>query len=127
MNAGTRVFHCDVRLDQGAVRDFLAPQYVLNGDGAAKKTGDALRAWGVGPGRALVICDRFLFDSGALAELLDRQWPGPIPYTLLIAPGGKVIYRAVNQIDPLEVRRTIANHLGRTYASRIEPSSRRGE
>ncbi len=35
-----------------------------------------------------------------LAELLDKQWPGPVPYTLLIAPGGKVLYRAVNEIDP---------------------------
>lgn len=56
-----------------------------------------------------------------LADLLDKQWPGPIPYTILIAPGGKVVYRAVNQINPLEVRRAIANHLGRTYASRTKP------
>ena len=56
-----------------------------------------------------------------LADLLDKQWPGPIPYTILIAPGGKVVYRAVNQINPLEVRRAIADHLGRTYASRIKP------
>lgn len=55
-----------------------------------------------------------------LADLLDKQWPGPIPYTLLIAPGGKVIYRAVNEIDPLEVRRAIVGHLGRTYASRTD-------
>jgi peroxiredoxin len=53
-----------------------------------------------------------------LADLLDRQWPGPIPYTILIAPGGKVIYRAVNEVDPLEVRRAIVDHLGRTYANR---------
>lgn len=64
-------FHCDVRLGQSAVRDFLAPQCVINGDGAARKTGDALRALGVGPGLALVVCDRFLFDSGAVADLLD--------------------------------------------------------
>lgn len=56
-----------------------------------------------------------------LAELLDKQWPGPIPYTILIAPGGKVVYRTVNQIDPLEVRRAIVDHLGRTYASRTKP------
>jgi hypothetical protein len=37
----------------------------------------------------------------ALADLIDKDWPGPIPYTILIAPGGKVIYRAVNQIDEL--------------------------
>ncbi len=65
------MFHCDVRLGQSAVRDFLAPQCVLNGDGAAKKTGEALRTWGVGSGRALVVCDRFLFDSGAVTPLLD--------------------------------------------------------
>ncbi len=53
-----------------------------------------------------------------LAELLDKEWPGPIPYTLLIAPGGKVLYRKSGAIDPLEVRRTIVDYLGRTYASR---------
>jgi thiol-disulfide isomerase/thioredoxin len=60
-------------------------------------------------------------NKDQLADLLDKEWPGPIPYTILIAPGGKVIYRATNQIDPLEVRRAIADHLGRTYASRTKP------
>lgn len=54
-------------------------------------------------------------DRDDLAEALDEQWPGPIPYTLLIAPGGKVIYRKVGQFDPLELRRAIVGHLGRTY------------
>jgi alcohol dehydrogenase class IV len=63
--------HCDVRLGQSAVRDFLAPQLVVNGDGSAARTGDALRSLGVPPGRALVICDRVVFDSGALSGLLD--------------------------------------------------------
>lgn len=65
------MFHCDVRLGQGAVRDFLAPQCVLNGDGAAGKTGETLRSLGVTPGRALVVCDRVVFDSGAATALLD--------------------------------------------------------
>ena len=50
-----------------------------------------------------------------LAEALDKEWPGPVPYTLLIAPGGKVIYRKPGQIDPLEVRKAIVGRLGRTY------------
>jgi peroxiredoxin len=54
-------------------------------------------------------------DRDALAEALDKEWPGPVPYTLIIAPGGKVLYRKVNQIDPLEVRRAIVAYLGRTY------------
>lgn len=53
-----------------------------------------------------------------LAELLDKDWEGPVPYTLIIAPGGKVIYRKLNEINPLEVRKVIADTLGRTYANR---------
>lgn len=57
-------------------------------------------------------------DRDRLADLLDKEWQGPLPYTLLIAPGGKVLYRKTNQIDPLELRRAIVAQLGRTYASR---------
>lgn len=53
-----------------------------------------------------------------LADLLDKEWKGPVPYTILIAPGGKVIYRKANSIEPLEVRRAIVDFLGRTYASK---------
>jgi peroxiredoxin len=52
------------------------------------------------------------------ADLLDKEWDGPMPYTLLVAPGGKIIYRKSNQIEPLEVRREIVEFLGRTYATR---------
>jgi peroxiredoxin len=48
-------------------------------------------------------------------EALDREWPGPLPHTLLVEPGGKVIYRKTGQIDPREVRKAIADRLGRTY------------
>ena len=44
-----------------------------------------------------------------------RSGPGPVPYTLIVAPGGKVVYRKVGEIDPLEVRRAIVGYLGRTY------------
>lgn len=57
-------------------------------------------------------------DRDRFAEALDAEWPGPVPYTLLVAPGGKVIYRKVDEIDPLELRRVIVDYLGRTYASR---------
>ncbi len=49
------------------------------------------------------------------AEALDKEWPGPVPYTMLIAPGGKVLYRKSGAIDPLEVKRAIVGYLGRTY------------
>jgi peroxiredoxin len=54
-------------------------------------------------------------DRDAFGNALDREWPGPIPYTVLIAPGGKVIYRKTGAFDPLELKRTIVNYLGRTY------------
>jgi peroxiredoxin len=63
----------------------------------------------------------FLFageDKDKLAEALDPQWPGPLPYTLLIAPGGEIVYRHSGPIDPLEVKKAIVDYLGRTYAGR---------
>ena len=54
-------------------------------------------------------------DRDKFAEALDKQWPGPLPYTLVIAPGGKVLYRKVGAADPLEVKRAIVGQLGRTY------------
>src|SRR5262249_59814696 len=54
-------------------------------------------------------------DRDKFAEALDQDWPGPVPYTLVIAPGGKIIYRKTGAIDPLEVKRAIVGNLGRTY------------
>jgi peroxiredoxin len=54
-------------------------------------------------------------DRDKFAEALDQKWPGPVPYTIVIAPGGKVIYRKSGQIDPLELKRAIVANLGRTY------------
>lgn len=56
-------------------------------------------------------------DRDRLAELLDAEWNGPVPYTLLIAPGGKVLYRNEGPVEPLEVRRAIVDVIGRTYGA----------
>jgi peroxiredoxin len=53
-----------------------------------------------------------------LADIIDKDWAGPIPHTVLIAPGGKIIYRQTNTIDPIEVRKAIVEFIGRTYANR---------
>jgi peroxiredoxin len=57
-------------------------------------------------------------DRDKLAEALDAKWPGPAPYTLLIAPGGQIIYRHDGALDALEVKRAIVDYLGRTAAGR---------
>jgi peroxiredoxin len=54
-------------------------------------------------------------DVYALIETVDPKWPGAIPYTLLIKPGGEVIYRHLGSLDPLEVKKAIVEYLGRTY------------
>jgi len=54
----------------------------------------------------------------ALAEALDPQWSGALPYTVLIAPGGKVVFRQENQIVPAELKGKIVEILGRTYINR---------
>jgi peroxiredoxin len=54
-------------------------------------------------------------DRDKFAEALDQQWPGPVPYTLLIAPGGKIVYRKTGAIEPLQLKRAIVGYLGPTY------------
>lgn len=47
-------------------------------------------------------------------EIIDPEWSGALPYTLLVEPGGKVIYRKEGAVDPLELRRAIVDKLGRS-------------
>jgi hypothetical protein len=55
-----------------------------------------------------------------LFDALDRvtggkMSSGALPYSLLIKPGGEVIYRHEGQIEALEVKRKIVGVLGNTY------------
>jgi thiol-disulfide isomerase/thioredoxin len=54
-------------------------------------------------------------DRDTLVKALDADWQGPVPHTVIVAPGGKVIYRHTGEIDALEVKGVIADYLGRTY------------
>ena len=63
-------------------------------------------------------CKNYIFvgeNEYQLAESLDKKWQGAFPYTLLVAPGGKVIYRKQGELDPLELKRAIVGYLGRVY------------
>jgi peroxiredoxin len=60
----------------------------------------------------------FIYSGASRDDLvaaLDPEWQGPVPHTVLIAPGGKVLYRKTGELDPLEVKRAIVKYLGRTY------------
>jgi len=65
-----------------------------------------------------VSCKNYLFDSEDEYQLMaavDKDLLGGIPYTILIQPGGKVIYRRVGIIEPLELKKTIVGYVGRYY------------
>ena len=51
----------------------------------------------------------------ALAEALDPDWPGPIPYSILVDQDGNALYRKLGIIDPDKVRGIILDTLTRHY------------
>jgi thiol-disulfide isomerase/thioredoxin len=55
-----------------------------------------------------------------LIKALDPEWPGPIPHTLVVAPGGEVIFRHNGSIDGDELRAKILEHMGRFYVPEPE-------
>lgn len=57
----------------------------------------------------------YLYDSAdrdKLAQAVDEGWSGAAPFTLLIRPGGEILYKKEGPMDPLEVRRLIVKNLG---------------
>jgi peroxiredoxin len=46
-------------------------------------------------------------DIYALMAAFDPDWNAAVPYTILIQPGGKVLYKMQGEIKPLELRRLI--------------------
>ena len=50
-------------------------------------------------------------DKYKLMEAFDKDWNGAVPLTVLIAPGGEVVYRHEGAIDPLELKRAIVKSL----------------
>jgi thiol-disulfide isomerase/thioredoxin len=52
-----------------------------------------------------------------LIEAVDPAWQGALPYTLLIEPGGKIIYKKQDTISPREMKKLIVENkfIGRYY------------
>jgi len=60
----------------------------------------------------------YLFDSDDEYELmaaLDEDMLGGVPYTILVRPGGEVIYRGLGIVDPLDLKKAVVEYLGRYY------------
>jgi len=54
-------------------------------------------------------------DKYKLMDAVDEKSSGAVPHTILIAPGGKVLYSKSGSCEPLEIKKAIVGYLGRTY------------
>lgn len=56
-------------------------------------------------------------DIYQLIESVDKEWDGALPYTILLEPGGNVVYKKMGTIEPLELKKVIVDHkmIGRYY------------
>ena len=62
----------------------------------------------------------YLFNSDdkyKLIEAVDPNWPGALPYTILVEPGGKIVYAKQGPINPMEMKTMIVDNkmIGRFY------------
>ncbi len=92
---------------QPQVRAFLEKQHVAT----PARLKQVRAAEGLGPLNLLYTGA----NTDALVQALDPAWPGPLPHTVLIAPGGKIVYRHTGAVDPQELKDAVLNHLGPYY------------
>jgi thiol-disulfide isomerase/thioredoxin len=60
----------------------------------------------------------YVFQGASHDELikaLDPEWPGPIPHTILVAPGGEIVFRHNGGINGDELRTKVLEVMGRFY------------
>ena len=52
-----------------------------------------------------------------LIEAIDPKWQGALPYTLLVEPGGKIVFAKEGIVDPSELKKAIVDDpfIGRYY------------
>lgn len=55
-------------------------------------------------------------DRDAFIDALDPRWQGNLPLTLLVAPGGELVYYHDGIIDPLELKKVVVGELGRYFS-----------
>jgi hypothetical protein len=56
-------------------------------------------------------------DKYRLIEAVDPNWQGALPYTILVEPGGRIVYAKQGRIDVPEMKKRIVENklLGRYY------------
>jgi peroxiredoxin len=90
-----------------AVRDFLRSEHAALGKRAEVSVSDEGRR-----------TNNYVWAGASTDELaasLDPEWDGSVPFSILIAPGGKIIHRVSGELELTELRRKIVDQLGRFY------------
>jgi thiol-disulfide isomerase/thioredoxin len=54
-------------------------------------------------------------DTAAMQRAFDPEWESAVPYTVLIAPDGKILYKSLGSVDILQLRRTVLANLPSDY------------
>lgn len=99
------------RMYRGRAFEFIT----ISADKQAKK-GDALKFL-----RNQQASNRnYIFKSDDIYELIeavDPDWQGGLPFTMLIEPGGNIIYKKQDTIDPYRMKKLIVDnrYIGRYY------------
>ena len=60
-------------------------------------------------------------NTDDLAAALDPEWPGPVPYSLLIDKEGEVLMRVTGMIDAYEVNKEVLEQLGTVWQPKAKP------
>ena len=61
-------------------------------------------------------CNNFHWTGGnpdKLAEAIDPEWTGALPHSVILAPGGEILWRHTGEIDVVELRRQIIAAINR--------------
>ncbi|WP_026630252.1 redoxin domain-containing protein [Dyadobacter alkalitolerans] len=56
-------------------------------------------------------------DKYKMIEAIDPKWQGALPYTILVEPGGKIVYAQQGPIDPHKMKKIVVEnkYVGRYY------------
>jgi hypothetical protein len=50
-------------------------------------------------------------DPYEIVRAFDPEWDGGVPYSMLIGPDGRVLYKGIGRLDILKTRRLILGSL----------------
>ena len=46
-----------------------------------------------------------------MADAISKDWKGDLPHTVLVAPGGEILWKHNGELDAVEVRRQLVKAL----------------